>query len=324
MVFHLLCSFLAVLLYLFSSHCTSVDPVIGIVALQKDEVELLSYWLEYHSKIVNLENILILDNYSEVRGTKQILKSWIKKGLHVLFHQGPYNIKGELTSKAFQQILPHVDVIIPLDLDEFIFAFNGDQPVVSKTKILLTLNQFWAQQESSCMGLQQYYSNAIIRTNQTMETIDRLVYDVYQINDAKKIAKARDVVQFDHGNHHVMLKRHNGFWGYPENCTTGYGSLGLLHYHWSNPEHVVRRAIMDAVAFGNLPEGFTLEKAKANKEIVENANNTFHALPGGHKLGEILKYIRSDPNSPIFLTPSHHRVYVLDTLSEIISKIGST
>jgi hypothetical protein len=324
MVFNLLCSFLTVLLYLFSSHCTSVDPVIGIVALQKDEVALLSYWLEYHSKIVKLENIVVLDNHSEARGTRQILHAWAAKGLHVLFHQGPYTKKGELTSQAFHLILPHVDVIIPLDLDEFLFAFNGDQPIVSKTKILSTLNQFWAQQKSSCMGLQQYYSNAIIRTNQTLETIDRVVFVMFEMNDAKKIAKARDAVQFDHGNHHVLLKRHKGFWGYPENCTTGNGSLGLLHYHFSNPETVARRAVMDAVEFGNLPAGFTLEKAKANKEIVENANHTFHALPGGHKLGEILRYIKNDPNSRIFLTHPGERMYVIDTLPEIISKIGST
>jgi hypothetical protein len=209
-VFYFFCLFLEVLYHTTSCHSVSdapsySHPIVGIVALQRDEGALLYYWLEYHSKIVKLENMIVLDNNSEAPDTLTILKSWATKGLKVMYSQGPYTKKGELTSQAFREILPHIDIIVPLDVDEFLFAFDGDQPIISKRKISSTLNEFWNQPNYSCLSLQQYYPNANLYGNESLETIDHFESDIYRLQFAKKIGKTRDGVHFDHGNQLCLL-----------------------------------------------------------------------------------------------------------------------
>jgi hypothetical protein len=313
---------LVFLFHIFSCGNTSGSPVLGVVTLQKDEGALLSYWLEYHSKIVDIHNMIILDNFSEAPETLQILDAWAAKGLHVLFYQGPYTQKGELTSQAYQQILPHVDVIIPLDVDELLFAYDGEQPIVSKSKILSSLNEFWTQQNYSCLGLQQFYLSAVMQVNQTLETTDHFTKNVYEMKMAKKIGKARKIQLFDHGNHNAFFRCQKiGQQNCRENCTTGYGHLGLLHYHSVGPEYVVHRAIKEAISFGYLPSNFTLENAKANIAIIEKACTVIHPR-GNHKLRELLRYVQTGPTA--LLTSTKHKFYSVDTLPEMIRRIEST
>jgi hypothetical protein len=326
-IFYFLCFFFVEVLYNTTSyHSVSgtaanySQPIIGIVALQRDEEALLTYWLEYHSKIVDLKNLLVLDNHSEDPKTLKILHSWAEKGLRVLFHQGPYTKKGELTAQAYHHILPHVDVIVPLDVDEFLFAYDGDQPIISKTKILSTLTDFWNQQNYSCLSLQNYYPNANLYGNENLETVDHFVIDIYELRDGKKVGKARDVVHYDHGNHAALFRCRNGHGLCIFDCATGLGNLGLLHYHFVNPEYVARRAIKDSVSFGYLPAGFTLEKAFAHKEMIQELAN--QSIPGHHKLEELWKYVSHGPQS--VLKSIDQALVIVDRLPEIVRKISTT
>jgi hypothetical protein len=309
-------------LFLIVSFCNiSADPVLGIVALQKDE-DSLSLWLEYHSKIVDVRNMIVLDNSSEDPRTIKILNTWTTKGLHVLYNQGPYEKKGELTSRTIS-LLAHVDIIIPLDLDEFLFAYDGEQPILSKHKILSTLNDFWNQQNYSCLGLQQFYSSAIMRANQTLETTEHFTKNVYDLKIAKKIGKTKEIVAFDHGNHNAFAKCPKpGHGTCKQNCTAGYGNLGLLHFHWVNPESVARRAVTVSIGRGFFPDNFTLEQAMANHELVFPMFNRSGVLQGGHKLRELWRYIKTGPTA--FLAPTKQKFIVLDPLPEMIRKIEST
>jgi hypothetical protein len=324
-VFNFIWFFLQVLYRTTSCHNVSgapsyTHPIVGIVALQRDEGVLLTYWLEYHSKIVKLENILVLDNHSEAPETLNILESWATKGLKVMYYQGPYVKKGELTSQAFREILPQIDIIVPLDVDEFLFAFDGRQPIISKRKILSTLNDFWNQPNSSCLSLRQIYPNANLHGNETLETVDRFENEVLPLWFAKKIGKTKDGVHFDHGNHYAYFPcRSSHHHNCVRNCTSGYGQLGLLHYHYVNPEFVARRAIKDSVSFGYLPAGFTLEKAFAHKEMIQElANKSFD---GHHKVKELWAYISKGPMS--VLKPLNE-TFKVATLPEIVRKIESS
>jgi hypothetical protein len=97
------------------------------------------------------------------------------------------------------------------------------------------------------------------------------------------------------------------------------GNLGLLHYHFVNPEYVASRAIAVSIARGYLPAGFTLEKAFANKEMIEQlANKT---SPGHHKLKELWTYISAGPKAVLKPLNSTFKVA---PLPEIVRKIESS
>jgi hypothetical protein len=278
-------------------------PVLGIVALQKDESLMLPSWLEYHSRIVPLENILVLDNFSEDPETLNILKAWKKKGLRVLYNQGPFAIKGSIISRAYHNVMPHVDIIIPLDADEFVVAFDGEQPVISKKKIYSYLSEFWNHSKYPCLALQQYYSNAAMRATDTLETIEYFQKVFYPRHDAKKIGRARDISKFDQRNREVFfpscLDETNVTCHLPHACAASFGHVGLLHYHWVNPEVLARRAVRISIARGFFPPGYTLEKAKASKEMIKNMTQVHTDLntPGFLELQDVWNYVSLGPTA---------------------------
>jgi hypothetical protein len=296
------------------------DPVLGIVGMQKNEKELLPYWLEYHSKIVDVNNIVILDSYSDDQETLKLLQDWKAKGLTVLYNQGPYKDKGTLTAQAFK-ILPKVDIAIPLDIDEFMISFHHDQPFISRRKILNSLKYFWYT-NYSCLSLQQYYPNANIFLNDTLETISRFHKGLYNLVNSKKIAKTKDLAKFDHGNHQAKFYLNN-----PKRptattnrkCLSGLYTLGLLHYHYINPKSLALRAIHDLIGFGKLPQNFTLEEAMQKKDFVAEISR--ENRDGGHKAKELLQYITQGPVS--LLHAANGDYAIAPVLPEMVKLIGA-
>lgn len=77
---------------------------IAVVCFQKDEIELLSYWIQYHAALFGTQNIIVLDNFSKSSETLSVLKKWSDLGVRVYYNQGPYHAKGILTANAFKKL----------------------------------------------------------------------------------------------------------------------------------------------------------------------------------------------------------------------------
>ena len=206
----------------------------GIVTFINNEHDILPGWLRYHSSFTPLQNIVILDNNS-TEPTIDTLRAWEKKGIRVLYEQGPYSEKGTLTIKAIKEYLAHVDVIIPLDADEILTAFDGQELIFKKSFMLERLKEF-SESNHSCWALQQYFPSKVYSSNETLENIQYFNRTEYSVHNAKKIVKNQDLVGLDHGSHHPTIRGRKP-------CESVLGKLGLLHYHNRNPKLTVLRAL---------------------------------------------------------------------------------
>jgi hypothetical protein len=93
--------------------------MIKIYCMQKDEDDILSSWIQYHSSIVGIKNIHLIDNGSSQKSL-DILNEFKSIGLNV-YYKSDYKKKGDYICdliKENNKIIKHIAV--PLDIDEFI------------------------------------------------------------------------------------------------------------------------------------------------------------------------------------------------------------
>eukprot|EP01040_Poterioochromonas_malhamensis_P002327 gene2327-2473_t len=285
-------------------------PRVGIVMMIHDEEDLLPYWLRYHSAIVGVENIVILDQRSKSEKTQLILRTWSQeRQLKVLWDQGPYSAKGDLTYSAFQRYLSNIDIALPLDSDEFLVAYNESKPVFSSNLILDELRNFW-ENKTACWGFQQYYLSLQLSLNDSLKSVHYFYPSEYLSHNAKKMIRWENLRALDHGSHTPTLS--NG------SCVTAFNHLGLLHYHFRNPLITVERALNDAQGFGYLPSNVTLETLKEYRSHLDELVK--RRVDGSHKIHQLLKYL--DKGLPGLLH-SNPVASLLDlfTIDDIVHKI---
>ncbi len=279
----------------------------------KDNEDILPFWLEYHSALVGIENIVLLDNYSdESSETPHILRKWIKKGLKVEWDQGPYTIKGQLTHTAFKKHFPKVDIGIPLDIDEIVVGFKDGSPVPTKRAFHEGIEDFW-KSSIGCGALTQYYPTCCNDVSDTVETVDRAIHLVYSTKIGKKMFRIGQVKDIDHGNHHISLKNEN-------ECVDAPLSLGLLHYHYRNPRLTLEHALTDLRGFGYIDESVTAETAHEYLEFFKSLIE--EQVDGSHKATEVIEYIKHGYKALMHSCGKHGGgVYRIGNFSTILTNL---
>lgn len=272
---------------------------VTLITLQCNEWDILGPWLEYHAAIFGVHNILLLDNHSDRPDVLALLRLWESRGLRVLWEQGPYLKKGDLILKAAHKYLSNnIDqIIIPIDIDEFITVFSTNGlgiPVINKNLILQEIQKFQLSSYSG-LGLRPYYESISTNINDTLLTIKYFYKNIYTERHSKKMVKLNTVTKIDHGSHEVLFKDNNY---YVLSSTMG---LGYLHYHHRGPMRTIQRALVDCIGMNKIPKNATLETITEFKDIIQSGINK--RVPGHHKLTELLAYIEEGFNAPLLLHP---------------------
>jgi hypothetical protein len=304
--------FLCILLFLMhASVFVSYQPIVGIVTMQKNEGDILPYWLEYHSILFGIKNMVLLDSFSNNR-THSILEEWERKGLKVLYNQGPYADKGNLSLHAFRNLLPHVDIALPLDGDEFLVGFDNSTPIANKKKIFDEFRFFWELNSSTCWGMLQYYNAVNLNFTDTAATVEYFSPKNYTIHTSKKLAKLKYLTWLDHGGHKTKVSQ--GL------CSSALNRVGLLHYHNRNSTVLAERALNDVMGFGWLPSNLTLETARPFVPLLQNYTRLRRA--GGHKVKELFQYLTRGPGS---FTRKHAAHFIrVGTLNDLIHSLNES
>lgn len=100
--------------------------MVAIIAVVKDEDDVVEQWITYHAALVGGHNIWILDNGS-TDNTANLLAKWSRIcGIHVgRLHD--YALKGRATTDIMRQIYKQHrrgELVIPLDIDEFLVLLD--------------------------------------------------------------------------------------------------------------------------------------------------------------------------------------------------------
>lgn len=92
---------------------------IKVFVFQKDEVELLSDWLQYHAYLFGLHNIHIIDHLSTNPQICKLLALYHVCGANITVHDGPFFMKQRTLTSVMRDAGSN-KFLVPLDADEFI------------------------------------------------------------------------------------------------------------------------------------------------------------------------------------------------------------
>jgi hypothetical protein len=104
------------------SSIQSKYPGVKVAVFQKDESELMSDWLQYHSYIFGIENIHVIDNGSSNLLLCKLFALYEACGAKVETHIGSFSNKANVVSEALRQSTQ--TFVVPLDADEFVVHYD--------------------------------------------------------------------------------------------------------------------------------------------------------------------------------------------------------
>lgn len=90
------------------------------IMMQKDEGDLLKAWHVYHSLLLGVSNLYILDNQSHDERTLTELDAAEAAGVHVIRGVAEFKKKGKFVSDLISELKDDYDSFFPLDCDEFL------------------------------------------------------------------------------------------------------------------------------------------------------------------------------------------------------------
>jgi hypothetical protein len=289
---------------------TDASPMVAIVSYIYDEHDILPYFLEYHSRIIGLENMVIIDNGSP-EPTASILKTWEAKGLRVIHNTEDYAYKGIITHRAYKHFFPNVKFALPLDADEFLVALDGEQRPFfpNPTEFSHRLYKLWNTPYIN-YRYHTMFEDCNMFGNETIET-DQYFHPTWNL--IKRMFKFKHLTELDHGGHHGV---------YPEGLSsddngTVTDQFGLLHFHNRNLQIKLQRA-MKTLEGRHFLNGTNVKNAVLYRDILED-NLKHPGTQSNHKAQEILNYLKNGLDGLKEECPQNY-VIKLPTVEEMIRK----
>lgn len=272
-----------------------------LVCFQKDESDILDLWFRYHAALVGASNIIMIDNYSRNPMVLKLLTTWESRGVIVLRNLGPYGLKGDLCLQSYRQHRPNAELFFPIDIDEFLIAYENGLPVVSISLVLQHLDMMIAS-NATAWGFLHYYTSIRTEANKESTYFAKLSTEP---SVCKKVFRGRAVQKLDHGNHLVDV-----IYGEVQYLST----LGYLHYHNRSPLRVVERALNDVKGFKYLPKQVTLGSLPKYKGALKTLAS--QNMQGLHKVKELIAYLEHGVSA--FVANVSEDLLNFMTLSDIV------
>lgn len=196
---------------------------IAIFMMQKNEDELLSKWITYHSYLVGRKNLFIFDNGSTNDIVIKHLKECELRGINVYWdknRKSDFENKGTIFSDLIKKfdLDNQYDFYIPLDCDEFLASIDDEGNISCDSQALKYNLQKYQGKNELLMMNSQYYNSSV----------STLFYNKQPYR--KCFFRKNTILQLDKGFH----------WG---KVTTSNNELrtSLIHIHFHNKPYNVAK-----------------------------------------------------------------------------------
>jgi hypothetical protein len=282
-----------------------------IYLFQKNELDIIEEWIEYHSKIVGYDGIVIVDHMSD-DGSYQLIEKYINRGLTLIKYKGPYTNKGKVLSNYIRKYPS--EIVIPLDADEFV-VYELDGTIISDPlkvrEELLTLLESKSKSESEPDQKHSSKGRTIIESQKrkkstTNNKTGRYIFGfIYNLVNLKLYPEKEDLKYFekidftkptnelgksffrsscfistDLGNHWGKIKT--------DTTTKIASTIGLLHYKVRGVPHYSNKTKKSGTAFNFSKKGSSSSSGKHwridydayHKSGAEKGFETIHLYKG--------------------------------------------
>ena len=116
-----------------------------IILKTKNEKHLFKNWIEYHSKVVGWDNLIIVDNYSDCDYTKKLYEHYSDKyDVPIIKIGGNINSASVYRDSIYAKVIDNSKFFILLDTDEYLvfydwinnnFTINNILPYLSSLRL---------------------------------------------------------------------------------------------------------------------------------------------------------------------------------------------
>lgn len=139
---------------------------IAILMMQKNEGELLSKWVAYHSYLVGHKNLYIYDNGSTNQNSIEELHLLEKRGIHVIRDKNKkfdYENRGNIFCEKIKEldVSANYDFYMPIDCDEFLAVTDDDGNISCDTHSFKYTLSMHSNDDELLMIDSQYYNSSV-------------------------------------------------------------------------------------------------------------------------------------------------------------------
>ena len=226
---------------------------IKIYLFQKNELDIINQWIEYHSRIVGYNNLTVVDHMS-TDGSYNTLLEYAEKGVTISRYSGQYTNKGKVLTKLIKK--DNCDIAIPMDTDEFLVVKQGDQLVTDPLEVRSNLEK---QLTNGCLddknkmvssdkiGRYQFgfiynLANIVLYPKQEdLKYFEKTDFTKPTNELGKSFFRTDHFISTDLGNHYGQIRTGSK--------STILGDIGLLHYKVRGVPHYLNKTTKAQQAF---------------------------------------------------------------------------
>ena len=258
---------------------------IKVYCMQKNESDILEEWIIYHSYLFGSNNIYIIDNNSTDK-SNDIYNKY--KDIINISYSDDYKHKGDVIFSLIKKTSNFNDIVVPLDIDEFICFHENDENdendesfIFEKKQIIKEFeNQTQNQTQNQRYSFKYYLSsinNKLYYRNPIMEIENFEIVDLGDLN--KKFFTSGYLKQLDHGNHMGMVSNNSN--NYVKT------NLVLVHYHYRGIIKLIEKCKNDILGLN----GKHLKISNENINNLKTLKKIKSSTPGHHNIKTYIQFL---------------------------------
>jgi hypothetical protein len=248
-----------------------------VFCLTKNEYDLIEDFIIFYASIFGYENIIIIDNGSDLKDVESIYETYKKKGVIIEVDNRSMSDMNTIIYDTIQKYKDETQFIIPVDTDEFIYLLNQDTFNIETVQTYLEElpENVSVVKYGKLMGSLADPNDEGYENNKYTKPV-RSIKRFYNQDWDKCIARAETFISISMGNHKVEVT---------DGETITSDVLGLLHYHQTGSKRDFERCVQSVSGYRQ----FNVELPIEIQILIAPA---FIEQVGGHRVRKHIEYLK--------------------------------
>lgn len=262
-----------------------------VICLTKNEYDLVEDFITFYGSIFGYDNIIIIDNGSDLQDVKDVYEKYTKRGVVVEYDKRPMTDMNKMITEKMSAYKGSAKFLLPIDTDEFIYLPN--QTTFDPKKVLSYLESI--PDNVSIIKYSKFMGSLVDPrddgySRNKYQHPARSIKRFFNQGWDKCIVRADKFVSISMGNHNAQVSG-------GDTITTDI--LGLLHFHKTGAKRDFERCVQSITGYRQFNVEMPIEiQVHIAPMYIENM--------GGHRVRKHIEFIR--------------RMFAVNTFIEIVNR----
>ena len=254
-----------------------------VFTLTKNEYDLIEDFIRFYGSIFGFDNIVIIDNGSDVRTVLEVYQKYIVKGVVVHRDTRPMTEMADIMTEYISMYKDQMEFALPIDTDEFMFVvpeMKKEDYIIDKAAILDYLKNI--DKSISVVKYPMFLGSLVDPSHVDIcltHKYNRPALGISEFHDQgwdKVIVRANKFVSIGAGNHNVAVSGGKTITG---------DFIGLLHYHNTGARRELERCIQSIKGYRQFDIGLAIDaQMLVGPAYIDGV--------GGHRVKQYLNFVK--------------------------------